>query len=46
MIKTVHYDTREEMVAAVKKSMERKREWLERADRTFSAIRQKQMTVQ
>ena len=42
MLKTIHYGSREELVAAIRNMMARKREWVEQSNRAFEEIRQRQ----
>lgn len=40
MYKAVKYNNREEALAAFRKMMERKREWVEKTEQEFSQLRQ------
>lgn len=39
-MKLVHYNSREEMIAAYRKAKQRKREWMEEQERDFQRIRE------
>ena len=39
MMRLVHYNSREEMIAAYRKAKQRKREWMEEQERDFQRIK-------
>ena len=45
MSKAIRNRTREEIIAALRRSLERKRQWEEQAQREFSEMRKNQISI-